>query len=163
MKHQLHYKNKILNFKEQGFALMTVLLVTVILIIIMISFTILISRLLFQTRVNTGKDHLLSLADSAITEVLLKMEKDPAWGKNNETLLMRSGKQDLSITGFNTGFLPAPNSEFTFKNGGFYYISFNPEDEVFQTEKTFYSVNNLEGSTPVPSWRPDIYCPTLFC
>ena len=55
--------------------------------------------------------------------------------------------------------LPEVNSPFTFDEAVLgYYISFDPNDPAFSGTK-YFSVNNLDGDTPVAGWRPGYEVP----
>jgi hypothetical protein len=72
------------------------------------------------------------LSDSALTEAIILLEDNIDWGKNKEKLFMKSKDQDLKIAGFNTKYLPEPNSRLIFENQGAFYVSFDPNDSVWE-------------------------------
>ena len=141
-------------FRKKGFALITILLITIILVILLTSIVFLTSHILHRINGGSEKQSINTITDSAVTEVLIKLEQDINWGKNNEILFMTSGGQDLKKAGLDSSAIASSNSNFSFEGKGAYYISFNPEDPAFTDEKC-YSVNNLSGSTEVQGWRED--------
>jgi len=130
----------------------------VILIILMTSLIAIISQTLYRATLDMKKSSLIVISDSALTEALILLTNDPLWGKNNEKLFMKTEEPDMKIAGFNPLALPLANSEFDFENNSAYYISFDPNDPAFETNKCF-SVNNLDRDTPAQSWRPGIEVP----
>lgn len=140
--------------KHNGFALITVLMMTGLLVIMTTSLILMTSVSLYNVNRQIKESHLISIAESAITEVAINLDNDTGWGKNNERLFMRTGNQNLTAAGLIPANLPMPNSSFTFEDiGCYYYISFDPNDSAFKTGTKFYSVNNLDGDAAVPNWR----------
>jgi len=129
-----------------------------ILMILMTSLVALTMQTLYRATLDMTRASLIVISDSALTEVLILLSDDPLWGKNNEKLFMKTGNPDMKIAGFNPFALPAANSRFDFEDNTAYYISFDPNDPAFGTNRCF-SVNNLDGDTPVPGWRPGIDVP----
>jgi len=129
-----------------------------ILMILMTSLVALTMQTLYRATLDMTRASLIVISDSALTEVLILLSDDPLWGKNNEKLFMKTGNPDMKIAGFNPFALPAANSRFDFEDNTAYYISFDPNDSAFGTNRCF-SVNNLDGDTPVPGWRPGIDVP----
>ena len=144
--------------KKDGIALISVLLIIPVLLILLTSMVFLTSEILRRTRSDLNKNMINPLSDSALTEAIILLEDNIEWGKNKEKLFMKSKDQDLKIAGFNTKYLPEPNSRLIFENQGAFYVSFDPNDSVWGDEK-YYSVNNLGGSSSVPGYRPDMEVP----
>ena len=139
---------------HNGFALVTVLMMIGLLVIMMTSIILMTSASLYNVNRQIKESHLISIAESAITEVTINLDNNINWGKNNERLFMRTGKQDLTAGGLIPSSLPVINSSFSFDDiGCYYYISFDPNDPAFQSGGNFYSVNNLDGDSSVPNWR----------
>lgn len=138
--------------REKGFALMTVMLMTAVILILMISLVSLSSQTLYQATTGMEKASLMPYAESALNEVILNMQKDLEWGTHNEKLYMKVGDQNLSVTGLNSAALPSVNSAFSFQGKACYYVSFDPNDNAFSGTK-YFSVNNLKGGSPADNWR----------
>jgi len=146
--------NKILYEHQQGFALISVIIITVLMLIMLLSLLIISSHSLYLARCNISKNSIISVADSAITEVILKLNDNIHWGEHNEQLFMRSGFQDFTYGGLDPVNLPLPNSKFTFEDiGCYYYVSFNKNDSVFKKKDKYYSVNNLSSSSGGTNWH----------
>lgn len=144
--------------KKDGIALISVLLLIPVLLILLTSMVFLTSEILRRTRSDLNKNMINPLADSALAEAIILLEDNIEWGKNKEKLFMKSKEQDLKIARFNTKYLPEPDSQFVFENQGAFYISFDPNDQVWG-DKKYYSVNNLGGSSSVPGYRQDMEVP----
>ena len=150
-------RNILLN-KKDGIALISVLLLIPVLLILLTSMVFLTSEILRRTRSDLNKNMINPLSDSALTEAIILLEDNIEWGKNKEKLFMKSENQDLKIAGFNSKYLPEPDSQFIFENQGAFYVSFDPNDPVWG-DKKYYSVNNLGGSSSVPGYRHDMEVP----
>lgn len=146
--------NKTGNFFEgnKGFALMTVMFMTAILIMLVISLVSLTSQTLYDSTVGVERNSIMPIVESAVNEAILKLRYNRKWGKNNEKLFMAVGDQDVSPAGLEPGCLPEKNSFFDFQGKAFYYISFDKEDPAFNGTK-YYSVNNLNSPACADGWR----------
>ncbi|MEQ8169992.1 MAG: hypothetical protein ABRQ38_13955 [Candidatus Eremiobacterota bacterium] len=138
--------------REKGFALMTVMLMTAVILILMISLVSLSSQTLYQATRGMEKASLMPYAESALNEVILNMQKDLEWGTHNEKLYMKVGGQEPSLAGLKDSDLPSVNSAFSFQGKACYYVSFDPNDSAFSGTK-YISVNNLKESDPADNWR----------
>lgn len=145
---------KTLFLKKEGFALITVLFMTCLLAIMTVSLITLTSHTLYRTTNSISRNSILPMADSAISEVVIKLTDDNNWGKNKERLLMRSGNQNMRAGNIDPLNLPSVNSNFTFDEiNGYYFVTFDSDDSAFKTGEKFFSVNNLSGDASVPNWR----------
>jgi len=141
--------------KEQGFALMTVMLMTALLLVLMISLISLTSQSLYRATAEMEKSALVPVAEAAINETILRILDNPKWGTNKkEAFVMISGDQDTSIAGLkhSSFFNNIEKAEFSIEEKGCYYITFNPNDTNF-VGKPYYSVNNLESTSAADGWR----------
>jgi len=150
---------KIFKRQKEGFAMVTVLLMTGILLILMVALISLTSDTLYRSTADVERSTIVPLAEAGINEALVKIKLKPSWGTNKEKLLMRFGGQRLDNAKIIQANLPvdAPSqTSISYGSRGFYYISFDPNDTAFNGKK-YISVNNLDPITsPPPSkkgWR----------
>jgi len=140
---------------QKGFALMTVLLMSALLLMLMISLINLTTQTLYRATIDVERSSVMCVAETAINEVILKMkDSDNNWGKANERLFMSCGGQDISVAGLDSGVSGASPAGFSFKGKACYYVTFDPNDGGFLPSKTtYYSVNNLDNDDPVSGCR----------
>ncbi|MEQ8192014.1 MAG: hypothetical protein ABRQ39_28875, partial [Candidatus Eremiobacterota bacterium] len=150
---------KLFKKKIKGFALVTVLMITALLLVLLVALISLTSNTLYRSTADVERSSIVPVAEAGINEVLLKMKQNALWGTNGtEKLLMRFNDQKVSIAGINEANLPSDatsHTQLSYENKGFYYITFDPNDPAF-TGTRYYSVNNLDRDTPPPttlSWR----------
>ncbi len=148
---------------QKGFALLTVMLMTALLLMLMVSLISLTSQTLYRATADVERASLVPLCEAAVNEAIIKLKIDRTWGKAgmaNEYLFNSFGDQDISVTGLDVDKFNALDtnlqSKISFQNKGCFYITFNPNDSVFGTSRKLYSVNNLDGDTAVPGWRGDV-------
>ena len=157
--------NNLFKKQEKGFALITVLFMTVFLSLLLIALVSLTSSSLLRTSVEVERSSLVPLADAAINEVLLKMKADNSWGTHTtDKLFMKFNQDNISIGGLDENKSPFSPLDIASRTGysynrGCFYISFDPNDQAF-TGIRYYSVNNLDPTTNPPptinSWRRQV-------
>ena len=154
-----------MNKSQKGFALLTVMLMTALLLMLMVSLISLTSQTLYRATADVERASLVPLCEAAVNEAIIKLKLDRTWGKNkgkdkNEYLFTSFGEQDISVTGLDVNKFKLLDtnyqSKLSFQNKGCFYITFDPNDPVFGTSRKLYSVNNLDSDAAVPGWRGDV-------
>ncbi len=145
--------------QKDGFAMVIVLLMTALLLILMVALISLTSDTLYRSTAAVEKSTIVPLAEAAVNEALIRIRLKPSWGTGNEKLLMRFNNQRVDIANIVESKLPVDagsQSNLSYGNKGFYYISFDPNDGAFNGKK-YISVNNLDPIHNPPSstvgWR----------
>ncbi len=143
------------NIKTRGFALVTVLLLTSLLLIMMLALISLTSHTLYRTTADVERNSIVPLAEAAINEALMNLNSDTAWGTDGSKKLIFCRNQSAKIAGFKNEFSNSDtNNDISYENDGFFYITFDKNDSAFSGTK-YYSVNRLEdpNTNTVYSWR----------
>ena len=150
---------KLLKRQKSGFAMVTVLIMTGLLLILMLALISLTSDTLYRSTADVERSTIVPLAEAAINEALMKIKLKPSWGTANEKLLIRLKNQRVDLANISESNLPVSadsQSGLSYGNKGFYYISFEPNDAAFNGTK-YISVNNLDPINNPPSstvgWR----------
>jgi len=145
-------------FRQKGFALLTVLLMSALLLMLMISLINLTTQTLYRATVDVERSSVMCVAENAINEAMLNIKNstDNNWGEaKTEKLFLRCGGQDLRVASLKTTGIPSVNSQFSVQGKACFYISFDPNDAFFNGKK-YYSVNNLNSNSTVTGCRGDV-------
>lgn len=143
-------------FCKRGFALITVLLLSTLLLLLMISLVSLSSQSLFGSARSVERAYVVPVAETAVNEAIIILRGDLTWGLSNENLFYIGGGQELETAGLDPSVLTgSSNNEFELEGKNCFYISFDPDDPAFSGTK-YYSVNYLNPSNPPPvnkNWK----------
>ena len=141
---------------KKGFALVTVLLMSALLLMLMVSLINLTTQTLYRATVDVERSSVMCVAETAINEAILKIKDSGSytWGEHKEKLYMCTGGQDIKIAGLDPSGVGSPSSGLSFQGKACYYITFDKNDGGFASGSTkYYSVNNLNGDSAVTGCR----------
>ena len=120
------------NIKTRGFALVTVLLLTSLLLIMMLALISLTSHTLYRTTADVERNSIVPLAEAAINEALMNLNSDTTWGTDGSKKLIFCRNQNAKIAGFKKEFSNSDtHNDISYENDGFFYITFDPNDNNF--------------------------------